>query len=155
MSEPLYELVLYAHILSAIAWVGGAFFLHLLSMRVGRSADLEEVPRLGRHIAWFGMRYFLPISVTVFVAGLIMVASRWSFSQAWISIAMLLWIVSVLIGAVYIGPKSKRAAELFETEGAASPAARSMSSRLMLVSRIDIAMFFVVVALMVYKPGAG
>lgn len=151
----MYELIVYIHILAAIAWVGGAFFLQLLSIRTVRSSDPEDLPRLGKQIEWFGLRYFLPVSLTVFVAGLILVASRWSFSETWISISMLLWLVSVIMGAVYIGPRTGRIANLFETEGPNSPAARAMSARVFLVSRIDILLFFVIVALMVFKPGTG
>ena len=151
----MYQLIVYIHILAAIAWVGGAFFLQLLSIRTTRSGNPEDLPRLGKQIEWFGLRYFLPVSVTVFVAGLILVASRWSFSQPWISISMLLWLVSVVIGAVYIGPRTGRIAKLFEAEGPSSAAARAMSARVFLVSRIDIVLFLVIVALMVFKPGSG
>jgi uncharacterized membrane protein len=154
--EPfVYQFIVYVHILAAIAWVGGAFFLQLLSVRTQRSTDPEDLPKLGKQIEYFGLRYFLPVSITVFVAGLILTAQRWSFSQTWISLAMLLWLVSVIIGAVYIGPRTGRVAKLFEAEGPTSAAARALTARLFLVARIDIVIFLVIVALMVYKPGAG
>lgn len=149
----MYQLIVYIHILAAIAWVGGAFFLQLLAIRTARSSDPSDLPRLGKQIEWFGLRYFVPVSITVFVAGLILVASRWSFSQPWISISMLLWLVSVVIGAAYIGPRTGRIAKLFETEGPTSQAARAMQAQVFLVSRIDIVLFLVIVALMVFKPG--
>lgn len=155
MDENLYLLFVYIHILAAIAWVGGAFILNLLGTRVARSSDPEELPRLGRQIEFFGLRYFLPISIIVFVAGVVLVTQRWSFSQTWISVAMLLWLVSVLLGALYIGPRSKKVAEMFETQGATSPQARAASARLFMVSRIDVLIFLVIVGLMVWKPGAG
>ena len=155
MNDQLYLLVVYVHILAAIAWVGGAFFLNLLGTRVSRSSDPEELPRLGRHIAWFGMRYFLPVSILTFAAGVVLTASRWSFSQAWISLAMLLWLVSLLLGALYIGPRSQKVAEMFEAEGATSPAARAASARLTMMARIDVVIFLVIVGLMVWKPGTG
>ncbi len=148
----MYEVVLYVHILSAIAWVGGAFFLNLLSTRVTRTGAPEDLPRLGRQIAWFGVRYFLPISIVTFLAGAFMTASRWSFGELWISISMTLWLVSVLLGALYIGPRSGKVAAMFEAEGPTSTAARAAAERLTLVSRIDIVLFLVIVALMVFKP---
>jgi uncharacterized membrane protein len=151
----MYEFVVYVHILAAIAWVGGSFFLQLLGIRTARSTDPDDLPRLGRQIEWFGLRYFLPVSIITFAAGVILVTQRWSFSQTWISLAMLMWLVSVILGALYIGPRSKKVAELFEAEGPASPTARAASARLFLVSRIDLVMFFVIVGLMVWKPGVG
>ena len=154
MDDNLYRLIVYIHILAAIAWVGGAFFANILGSRVARSTDPADLPKFGRQIEWFGVRYFLPVSVVVFIAGVILTASRWSFGQTWISIAMGLWLVSVLVGALYVGPRSKKVAELFESEGATSPVARAASARLFMVARIDLALFFVIVALMVWKPGS-
>ncbi|HSK51610.1 MAG TPA: DUF2269 family protein [Clostridia bacterium] len=151
----MYELIVYVHVLSAIAWVGGAFILNLLGTRISRSTNPDELPLFGRQVEWFGLRYFLPISIVTFAAGVILTAQRWEFSQIWISIAMLLWLVSVLLGALYVGPRSKKVAELFEAEGATSQVARAASARLFLVARIDVVIFLVIVALMVWKPGAG
>jgi uncharacterized membrane protein len=155
VSEELYKLFVYIHVLSAMAWVGGAFILNLIGTRVSRSTDPDELPKFGRQVEFFGLRYFLPISLIVFVAGLIMVISRWSFSQLWISLAMLLWLASVLLGALYIGPRSAKVAQLFDAEGATSPVARAASARLFMVARIDVVIFLVIVGLMVWKPGAG
>jgi uncharacterized membrane protein len=154
LDQNLYLLFVYIHILAAIAWVGGAFILNLLGKRVARSTDPEELPKLGRHIEFFGLRYFLPVSLIVFVAGVVLVTQRWSFSQTWISIAMLLWLISVLLGALYIGPRSKKVAEMFEAQGATSPEARAASARLFMVSRIDVVIFLTILALMVWKPGS-
>lgn len=154
MSDDLYKIFVYIHVLSAMAWVGGAFILNLIGTRVSRSSDPDELPKFGRQVEFFGLRYFLPISIIVFVAGLVMVTQRWSFSQPWISLAMLLWIVSALLGALYIGPRSKKVAELFEAKGATSPEARTASARLFMTARIDLVLFLVIVGLMVWKPGA-
>lgn len=153
MDENIYRLVVYIHVLAAIAWVGGALAINLLGTRVARVGDPDELPKLGRQIEWFGLRYFLPISIITFVAGFILVTQRWSFSQLWISLAMLLWLVSVLLGALYIGPRSKKVAEMFETLGHTSSEARAASARLFMVARIDLLIFLVIVALMVWKPG--
>jgi uncharacterized membrane protein len=155
MDDNIYRFIVYIHILAAIAWVGGALAINLLGTRVARSGDPDELPRLGRQIEWLGLRYFLPISIITFVAGVILVSQRWSFSQTWISIAMLLWLVSVLLGALYIGPRSRKVAEMFETLGHTSTDARAASSRLFMVARIDLLIFLVIVGLMVWKPGAG
>jgi hypothetical protein len=154
LEENAYRLFVYIHILAAIAWVGGALAINLLGTRVARSTDPDELPKLGHQIEWFGLRYFLPISIITFIAGVILVTQRWNFSQLWISLAMLLWLLSVLLGALYIGPRSKKVAQMFETLGHTSPEARSASARLFMVARIDLLIFLVIVGLMVWKPGA-
>lgn len=151
----MYQALVYVHIVSAIIWVGGAFFAQLLAIRMQHSTDPSELPNFGRHMGFLGARVFLPASIVLFIAGVLMVAQQWSFGQTWISVSMGLWLVSALAGALYLGPRSKRVGELFEAEGPSSPAARALLARLFLVSRLELVVFAVVIALMVFKPGAG
>lgn len=151
----MYDVVRYAHILCAITWVGGAFYAQLLAMRVSRSPDPADLPKLAHHIDFLGTRIFIPASLILFVAGVIMTTQRWAFQQTWNSIAIGLWLVSVLTGALYLGPRVKRVAVLFETQGPSSVAARGLLDRLFLVSRLELVAFLVIVALMVVKPNMG
>ncbi len=151
----MYQFLLYVHIVCAVIWVGGAFYTQLLAIRVGQSTDPADMPKFGRHIEYLGMRVFLPASILLFVAGAAMVAQRFAFGDLWVSISMALWLVSVVAGALYLGPRSKKVAELFEAEGPSSVAARALLSRLFLVSRLELVSFAVIIALMVFKPGAG
>ena len=151
----MYELVKYVHILCAVVWVGGAFYAQLLAIQVARSSDPADLPKLGRHIEFLGTRVFLPASILLFIAGVIMTTQRWAFQQTWISIAIVLWLVSALVGSLYLGPKSKRVAQLFEAEGPLSAAGRALLGRLFLVSRLELVSFLVIIALMVAKPSMG
>lgn len=151
----MYELAKYIHILCAVTWVGGAIYAQLLAYRVAQSDDPGDLPKLGRNLEWIGSRVFLPASMLLFVAGLFMVTQRWQFEQLWISVAIVLWLVSAVAGSMYLGPKSKAVAGLFETEGPASPAALALLGRLFLVSRIELLLFFITIALMVFKPKLG
>jgi uncharacterized membrane protein len=151
----MYELVKYIHILCAVTWVGGAFYAQLLAIQVARSSDPADLPKLGRNIEFLGTRVFLPASVLLFIAGVTMTTQRWAFQQTWISIAIVLWLFSALIGSLYLGPRSKRVSELFEADGPTSVAGRALLARLFLVSRLELVSFLVVIALMVAKPGAG
>src|SRR5688572_7680962 len=81
VDDNIYSVIVYIHIVAAIAWVGGSFFLQLLGIRTARSTDPDDLPKLGRQIEWFGLRYFLPVSVVTFAAGVILVSQRWQFSQ--------------------------------------------------------------------------
>lgn len=151
----MYQVLVFIHIVCAVIWVGGAFFSQLLALRAQRSTDPNELPALGRHFAFLGMRVFLPASILLFIAGVVMVIQQWSFGQLWISVSMGLWIVSALAGALYLGPRSERVAQLFEAEGPTSTAARAQLDRLFLVSRLELLSFAIIVALMVFKPGSG
>jgi len=151
----VYELVKYIHILCAVTWVGGAFYAQILALQVAKSSDPADLPKLGRHIEFIGTRVFLPASILLFIAGVILTTQRWAFQQTWISIAIVLWLFSALVGSLYLGPRSKRVSELFEADGPTSVAGRALLARLFLVSRLELVSFLVVIALMVAKPGAG
>ena len=150
----MYQVLLYIHIVCAVIWVGGALYSQLLAMRVERSTDPGDLPKLSRHIEFLGQRVFLPASILLFIAGVAMVAQKWSFGQAWVAIAMGLWLVSALAGSLYLGPRSKKVAELFEAEGPASTAARALMARIFLVARLELLSFAIVIGLMVFKPGS-
>ena len=151
----MYELIKYVHILCAVVWVGGAIYAQILALQVAKSSDPADLPKLGRHIEFIGTRVFLPASILLFIAGVILTTQRWAFQQTWISIAIVLWLFSALVGSLYLGPRSKKVAELFEADGPTSTAGRSLLSRLFLVSRVELVSFLVVIALMVAKPTIG
>ena len=150
----MYQLLLYVHVICAVIWVGGALYAQLLAVRVSRSPDPSELPKLARHIEYIGARVFTPVAVLLFLAGSVMTWQAWSFGQAWIAISVALWVLSAVLGAVYLGPRVKRAAELFEAEGPTSQAGRDLINRLFLVSRLELVGFAVIIALMTFKPGA-
>jgi uncharacterized membrane protein len=150
----MYQLLLFIHIVCAVIWVGGAVYAQLLAVRVSRSADPAELPHLARHIEFIGSRVFAPVAVLLFVAGVGMTLQAWSFGQTWIAVSVVLWVLSVVIGAAYLGPRVKRAGELFEAEGPTSQAGRELIDRLFLVSRLELISFAFIVALMTFKPGS-
>ncbi len=151
----MYQVLLFIHIICAVIWVGGAFFSQLLALRVERSTDPADLPKLGRNMEFLGLRVFLPASILLVLAGAAMVAQQWGFGQTWVAVSMGLWLLSVIAGAFYIGPQTKKVAGLFESEGPTSVAARAGLSRVFLVSRLELVSFAIIIALMVFKPGVG
>jgi len=150
----VYQLFLYLHVICAVIWVGGAAYAQLLAFRVARSPDPMDLPKLARHIETIGTWVFLPAAVLLFLAGSAMTLQAWSFGQTWIAVSVALWVLSAVVGAVYLGPRVKRAAQLFEAEGPTSERGRALIDRLFLVSRLELVGFAVIIALMTFKPGA-
>jgi len=148
----MYHLLLYVHIVCAVTWVGGAFVIQLLAVRAEGSTDIAEIPRLTRSVEAIGNRVFVPAATLLLLSGAAMTVSSWSFGQTWIAVAVALWVVSAVAGAVYIAPRVKQAVQLFDAEGPDSPRARQLIGRMFLVSRIELASFAVILALMVFKP---
>ena len=154
MDDLGYNLIKYVHVICAIIWVGGAFFIQLLAIRAERSADPTDLPKLGQATGELGMRVFLPASILLFIAGLILVIQKWAFSSLWVSLSIALWLVSVLVGALYLGPTGAKVGKVFAAEGPTSVAGRAGLSRILLISRLELVSFAVVVFMMVVKPGA-
>jgi len=150
----VYRFLLLLHVVGAVVWVGGAAAVQILGVRVERSDDPSDLPRLARHVEALGNVAFVPAAAVLLVTGGVMTAQAWSFIQAWILIAVLLWLLSALAGAVYLAPRAKRVVALFEAEGPTSVAARRLMSRMFVVSRVELLSFAVILVLMVYKPGA-
>lgn len=151
----MYELAKYVHILCAVTWVGGAIYAQLLSIRLGATGDTSQMRSIGAHFEWIGTRVFLPSSIVLFIAGVYMTLQRWEFEQLWISVAILFWLTSALVGSLYLGPKAKQSAALFAAEGPDSPAGLALMGRLFLLSRIELVLFVITIALMVFKPTLG
>jgi hypothetical protein len=61
-------------------------------------------------------------------------------------------VLSAVAGAVYLAPRARRVAALFETEGPTSSEARRLMDRMFVVSRLELLSFAIVVALMTFKP---
>lgn len=150
----MYEVLKYIHILAAMVWVGGAFYMQLVAIRAARSSDPGDLPRFGAEVEAVGAKLFPIASIVLLIAGITMVLQRWSFSQAWVAIALVLWVSSLLSGVLYIGPQSVRIGKQFAAEGPSSVAARAGMARLFLVSRLELVSFAIIVFLMVFKPGA-
>lgn len=149
----MYQLLVFVHILCAVIWVGGGVTVQVMAVLASRSEDPADLPRLGRHVEFIGSRVFAPAAVVLFVAGAAMTFQAWSFGRFWIVAAIVLWVLSAAAGAVYLTPRAKRAAELFEAEGPESTAGRQLTERLFLVSRLELVSFAIVIGLMVFKPG--
>jgi len=147
-------MLLFVHVVCAVVWVGGALYAQLLAIRVRDSQDPAELPHLARHVEFIGSRVFMPAAVLLFLAGAAMTVQAWSFGQVWVATSVGLWILSAGAGAVYLAPRTKRVAALFDAEGPSSVAARRLLDRMFLVSRLELASFGVIIALMVFKPGA-
>src|SRR5262245_59642871 len=150
----MYQLLLFVHIVCAVIWVGGAAYAQVLAMQVRRSPDPSDLPKLARNIDYIGNRVFAPAAVLLFLAGVGMTMQAWGFGQLWVAVSVVLWVLSVVLGAAYLGPRVKRAAELFETEGPTSQAGRQLLDRLFLISRLELISFAVIMALMTFKPGS-
>lgn len=151
----LYEWLLLSHILAAIAWVGGAITISVLSARIMRSGDAGQLAAFVGNLQWMGNRIYLPASLAVLGLGIWMVAESeaWTIGQLWIVLALVGIGITTLIGALYFGPEGKRIGRAIEADGPESPEAQERMRRIFLVGRFDLLVLLLIVVDMVLKPG--
>lgn len=149
-----YEWLLFFHIAAAIVWLGGGVAIQVLAIRANRADDPARMVTIAHEAEWFGLRIFLPSSLTVLVLGIILtVDGPWDFGQTWIVLALIGYGLSFLTGATFLGPESGRIGKLLAAEGPDSPAVRARIQRIFLVSRIELVLLYLIVLDMVVKPG--
>src|SRR3954453_18086261 len=149
-----YDFLLFVPISCAAVWVGGSSVMQFFGLRAlgARSAD-RLVDFLG-DIEWIGFRVLLPFSLGAFAAGVGLVwnAAFWQFGDDWIVIGLALFALTFLAGLLFFGPEGGRVGKLVETEGPSSPAVQARIKRLIVLTRIDLVLLFLILFDMAVKP---
>lgn len=148
-----YELFLFLHIAMAVVWVGGGFFLQMLALRVLGTKDEARVAALAGDIEALGIRIFTPSSVVLGLTGIGLVLNgNWDWSEPFISIGLLVWLVSVAAGVGYLGPTSGKIKAEMDAGGMTSRA-HQLIGNVLRYSRIELVLLWIVVFMMVVKLG--
>lgn len=146
----MYELLVVAHILSAMVWIGGAIVLMLsfrgLKKAQGQAAVDETMGRLEPTMN----RIFLPAPILVIATGLTMVIvnDAWAFSQVWVYVAISLFVVVLVMGGGF-GDRMEKQMKEARAEGRSLP---YVFDRYLRLGFIEMGVILVIVFLMVYKP---
>ncbi len=150
-----YETLLWLHVLFAILWVGGNVMLNLVAIRARTSGDSTQLASLFRTLAWFGSRYFVPVSLLTLVFGFwIMAEGDWTYGDnPWIIVSLAIYAVAFLIGMLFFGPESSRIVQLLDADPAAeAPDTKKRMKRYLNVAHVDASALMVIVFLMAAKP---
>jgi uncharacterized membrane protein len=149
-----YEVLLFVHLLAAMAWVGGDLMIQMFYLRA-RANGPDAVARFARDVEWIGLRLLNTASLLVVIFGVLLVieVDGYEFSQFWITAGLAMFLASAITGAGFLGPESGRIAALTETQGPTSPEVQRRISRVLLISRIEFVLLVLIVLDMVIKPG--
>jgi hypothetical protein len=152
-----YEFLLFVHIAMAVIWVGGGAMLQFIGVRVISDRDPTRLVQLGGDVEWVATRALVPASLLAFISGLLLVIDSdfIGFGDDWIVIALVLFAVTFLAGALYFGPESGRVGKLAEAEGPTSPVVQARLQRLLALTRADLMLLFLIVFDMSVKPEWG
>ena len=150
----LYELLLYAHLIGAVVWLGGGVATQFFALRALASGDSRRIAAFALDIKWLGDRVLALASLLTLIAGIALVweSEAWGFGDDWIVIALVLFAITFVAGVGFFGPESGRIAALVSSEGADSPAAQARIRRILILSRVDLVLLFLIVFDMAVKP---
>jgi uncharacterized membrane protein len=147
-----YEFLLFVHVAFAVLWVGGAAMLQFFGLRALASGNVNQVAEFAGNVEWIGSRVLTSTALGAFLAGLglVLESEFWGFGDDWIVIGLILFGITFLAGAVFFGPESGRIKKLIESEGAV--AAQGRIKRLLVLTRIDLMILFLIIFDMSVKP---
>ena len=147
----VYALLLVLHLLTVVLLVGPAALAAVTSTRLvrdGRADALRSASRSTR-------LYTLGSLVTVVLGSALVGLSgdgtpQWSMGQLWVSASYALWLVAVVLTLVVVVPAQEAAAGALDS----GQPADSYAGRIGAAAGAATLCWIVIIALMVYKPGA-
>ena len=150
-----YDALLFLHIAAAIVWIGAAATVQLLIFRAERASDPVAMKTTGEGAEWLAQRVFIPASLSVLVLGLLLVFDGpWQFDQLWILLGLAGYAASFLLGILFFKPEGERINAAIEARGPNDADVVRRVARINAVSRLELAVLFLVVADMTIKPTA-
>jgi uncharacterized membrane protein len=155
-SSDVYNTFKFIHIVAAIVWVGAGLFFQFQATRLSRLDDPARLGAFTKDVAFAGQRLLLPASAVVLLAGIAMViySPALDFSDTWIAIGLIGYAATAITGSVFIGPTAGKIGDAIEADGPNAPSVVAMQRKIFMVSRIDQLVLLIVIAAMVFKPGA-
>ncbi|MGF1667092.1 MAG: DUF2269 family protein [Acidimicrobiia bacterium] len=85
----LYQLLLFAHVLGVVIWLGGTLVLYLLWRRAVKTGDRGVVTTHADTLRWFERTLAMPAAIVVLAAGgWLMTAGDWPMEQIWLHVGM-------------------------------------------------------------------
>lgn len=149
----LYELLVFLHVVFAIAWVGGATYDYLIAKSVYSQGGAETRTWLTEFWDGIGTRYFIPISLGTIIFGIAaVVEGPWSFSDPFVSIGLGVFILLLVNGLAYLEPQAKKIKAESEEFGADSVQVTERVAKLLKVTVFELGVLYALVFVMVVKP---
>jgi uncharacterized membrane protein len=148
-----YELWLFLHISTAMVWIGGATVAQIFGVLAQRSGDPAQGAAFGRAMAFIGPKVFMPASIAVLVTGVLLTEDgNWEWSETFIWLGIVLWATVSVVAFAFLTRAMGRVGARMAAEGPSQELGAEMR-KLVLLARVLILVLFVIVFVMVVKPG--
>jgi uncharacterized membrane protein len=156
-----YNVVLFFHIVAAVAAFGGTFGYGLVAAILSRPGQARNVPFWHRVQHELGNKLITPAAIVVLIAGIYLVAAgNYGFSDAFVSIGIVLVIALLGLGHGFFGPTELKAAKAAESDIQAAgdgevtlgPEYQALAKRLAAVGILGDLLILAAIFVMVIKP---
>jgi len=147
----LYPVIKWLHILAAVSALGsnltyGIWLSFAEREKTALTFALRGIQRLDQRLA-------NPSYGVILVTGLLLVwVGRLPLTLPWLLVALILYVLTALLGIFAYAPVLRRQMSLAETSGPASPEYRATAARSLQLGILTIVIVVVIVFLMVVKP---
>jgi hypothetical protein len=156
-----YDVVLSLHVAAIVIAFGITFSYPPLGIFVTRS-NPRMLPTLHAAQAFAGKVLIGPAAIVAFVAGAYLASDRDYWSEAWVTIPMVILIALIVAGPVFFGPHETRASELAARDVEASGPGevrlsreyRAVAGRVAVAGALANVLIVVAVYVMAAKPFA-
>jgi uncharacterized membrane protein len=121
-----------------------------------RRAGTDRLAHFASEIEWYGTRVLIPSAFILLVLGFLLLhesSGAYDLGQGWVAFAFVVWLLSFIAGAGYLGPESGRLSKLAEERSPDDPEYLRRIGRIFVVSRIELLLLVLVVLDMAVKPG--
>jgi len=150
-----FKVLLFVHILAAVAWIGGGIMITLMGERAKRARDEGEMVKVALNAEFWALRFFIPMSLVLLACGIGMVSVGHVGFKPFVVVGLVGWVVSFAIGAGYLGPQSAKLHGMLAGDGSVTTTAVEQVNRIIWVARADLVILVVIIASMAIQPGGG
>ena len=149
-----YQLLKFLHISTAVVWIGGGAMVQFFGLRALVDRSGRRLAEFATDVEWIASRVLTAAAGATFLlgVGLVWNASFWTFGDDWIVIGLILFAITFVAGVAFFGPESGRVAKLIAAQGGSSPEVQARITRLIVLSRIDLVVLFLIIFDMSVKP---
>ena len=148
-----YELWLFLHLSAMALWIGGAVAVQVFAALAKRSGDPARSAAFGKDTGVLVRWVFMPASLVVLVTGILLVnEGNWDWGEWFVVLGLVGWAIVAFTAFGYMTRALGRVGMRMATEGP-SPELGAEMNRLILLARVLIIVLFLLVLVMVVKPG--
>jgi uncharacterized membrane protein len=149
----LHDWVLFGHVLSAIAWMGGAVYVEALAANAKRRSDPIALGVFFRDTAGLNQRLFNAAGALTVAFGVwLIILTTWEWDQFWVLLSLLIVAIALVTDLFYTTPRIRAALDLLEEQGPGSGGARAYIEQVINIGHIRLGFLVIVLFLMIFKP---